>query len=152
MRDYGIEQRMLATAKDLIERRYPTGWGGAAVIRTANDQYYSSVPIETANGSAVLCIEVGAMCEAHKYRERVTHCLCVVRDDESAPLKVLSPCGICQERLRYWGGGVQVGVTPDSAASVDSGELLFVELDELQPHHWSNAYSEDELERFIEEN
>lgn len=116
------------------------------MIHTAKDNYFTSVAIETANGSAVLCIEVGAMCEAHKYNEKVTHCLCVVRDDEHSDFKVLSPCGICQERLRYWGDDVQVGVT------TEDGKLHFVELKELQPYHWTRAYSHDELDRFIDEN
>ncbi len=141
-----IEEKMYRLATELIERRYPKGWGGAAVIRTAQDHYFTSVPIETANSSAVLCIEVGAMCEAHKYDELVTHCLCVVRNDENSPYKILSPCGICQERLRFWGEDVQVGVTtPDRA-------LKFVALRELSPFHWSKAYSQEELEEFVEEN
>ncbi|MDO5401318.1 MAG: cytidine deaminase [Eubacteriales bacterium] len=146
MRNYDIEKRMFQEAVALIETRYPTDWGGAAVIRTEKDSYFTSVPIETANGSAVLCIEVGAMCEAHKFNEKVTHCLCVVRDNERSPFKVLSPCGICQERLRFWGEDVQVGVT------TESGELLFVELRELQPYHWTRAYAPEALERFVEEN
>ncbi len=146
MRNLEIEKNMYAAATELIEKRYPTGWGGAAVIHTAQGSYFSSVPIETANSSATLCIEVGAMCEAHKYNEKVTHCLCVVRDDENSPFKVLSPCGICQERLRYWGEDVQVGVT------TDDGEVLFVELKELQPYHWTKAYPAEELERFVDEN
>lgn len=145
MRNYEIEQTMYRKAIELIEQRYPTGWGGAAVIHTAKGHFFTSVAIETANGSADLCIEVGAMCEAHKYNEKVTHCLCVVRDDEHADFKVLSPCGICQERLRYWGDAVQVGVT------TDNGELHFVELKELQPYHWTRAYNPDELERFVDE-
>ena len=82
------------------------------------------------------------MCEAHKYNVKATHCLCVVRDDEHGPFKVLSPCGVCQERLRYWGAEVKVGVTtPD-------GALRFVPLGELQPYHWTAAYPKEELERF----
>lgn len=145
MRNPEIEQKMFRIAQELMEKRYPTGWGGAAVIRTQEDHYFSSVAIETANASAALCIEVGAMCEAHKYHEKVTHCLCVVREDEHSPCKVLSPCGICQERLRYWGEDVQVGVT------TRNGEILFVELRELQPYHWTDAYPAEELERFISE-
>lgn len=145
MRNPEIEHKMLQIAQELMEKRYPAGWGGAAVIRTQEDHYFSSVAIETANASAALCIEVGAMCEAHKYHEKVTHCLCVVREDEHSPCKVLSPCGICQERLRYWGEDVQVGVT------TRNGELLFVELRELQPYHWTDAYPPEELERFIPE-
>lgn len=146
MRNHEIENKMFELAKELIRKRYPSGWGGAAVIHTAKDSYFTSVAIETANSSAILCIEVGAMCEAHKYNEKVTHCLCVVRDDENSPFKVLSPCGICQERLRFWGEDVEVGVT------TETGELLFVKLKELQPYHWTKAYSEEDLERFADEN
>ena len=141
-----VEDKMYQLATDLIKRRYPKGWGGVAVIRTENDNYYTSVAIETANSSAVLCIEVGAMCEAHKYNEKVTHCLCIVRDNENEPFKVLSPCGICQERLRYWGDEVLVGVT------YGGRKLKFVTLKELTPFHWTMAYTPDELEHFIEEN
>ncbi len=95
MRENEIESEMLRLAKELIEKRYPTGWGGAGVVHTENGSYFTSVAIETANASAVLCIETGAILEAHKYNERVTHCVCVVRDDENSPYKILSPCGIC---------------------------------------------------------
>ncbi len=140
-----IEESMYREAIALIEKRYPHGWGGAAVIHTDKDSYFTSVAIDTANASAVLCIEVGAMCEAHKYNERVTHCLCVMREDENAPFRVLSPCGICQERLRYWGEDVKVGVTtPDNS-------LRFVSLSTLQPYHWTNAYPQDSLEHYSEE-
>lgn len=142
MRDFDIEKNMLEVAKELIEKRYPSGWGGAAVVRTENDSYFSSVSIETANAAASLCIETGAICEAHKYNERVTHCLCVIRNDENSEFKVLTPCGICQERLLFWGDDVQVAVT------TEDNELLFVPLNELQPYHWTKAYSEEDLEHF----
>ena len=137
-----IEKKMFQIAKDLIEKRYPQGWGGAAAIHTKEDHYFSSVAIETANSAASLCIEVGAMCEAHKYNEKVTHCLCIIREDESSPFQVLTPCGICQERLKYWGDDVRVAVT------TQENKLLFVELHELQPYHWTNAYDADELEHY----
>lgn len=54
-------------------------------MHTANGNYYTSVSIETANASAYLCIETGA---------------------------------------------------------------IFVELKELQPYHWTNAYPAEELERW----
>jgi cytidine deaminase len=137
-----IEQEMYLLATEFIPNRYPKGWGGVAVIRTEDGQYFTSVSIETANSSVDLCIEVGAMCEAHKYNVRVTHCLCVVRDDELSAFKVLSPCGVCQERLRYWGTNVKVGVT------TPSNTLKFVTLNELQPYHWTSAYPEEELEHY----
>lgn len=139
-----IEQTLFAKAVDLILRRYPTGWGGAAAVHTAQGSYFTSVALESANSSVLLCIEAGAMCEAHKFNERVTHCLCVVRDDETSPFKVLSPCGVCQERLRYWGDEVQVGV------SAADGSLKFLPLRTLQPHHWTMAYPPEELEHYEE--
>lgn len=144
MRDYEIENEMYRRAVELIEKRYPVGWGGAGVVRTSKGNYYTSVSIETANASAVVCIELGAMLEAHKYNEKVTHCMCLIRDDESSPYRVLSPCGICQERLRYWGEEVQVAVTTGEE------KIRFVELKELQPYHWTKAYPADELEHWEE--
>lgn len=142
MRNHDIEQEMVRLAVELIEKRYPTGWGGAGVVHTASGSYFTSVSIDTANASAILCIETGAMLEAHKYNEKVTHCMCLIRDDEHSPYRVLSPCGICQERLRYWGEDVQVAVTTPGS------ELTFVELRELQPYHWTKAYPAEELEHW----
>lgn len=143
-RNYEVENEMYRRAVELIKKRYPVGWGGAGVVHTANGSYFTSVCIETANASAELCIETGAMLEAHKFNEKVTHCMCLVREDENSTFQVLSPCGICQERLRYWGVDVQVAVTtPDDRPR-------FVELRELQPYHWTNAYPTDELEHWAE--
>lgn len=144
MIDFSIEKEMYKQAVELIEKRYPLGWGGAGVVRTEKGHYFTSVSIETANASAVLCIETGAILEAHKYNEKVTHCLCLVRDDEKAPFKVLTPCGICQERLRFWGESVLVAVT------TDDNSLKFVSLKELQPYHWTNAFPANKLEKFEE--
>ncbi len=135
-----IEQEMYRRAIEFIPKRYPKGWGGVAIVHTEDDQYLCSVAIETANSSVILCIEVGAMTEAHKFNLKVTHCLCVIREDENSPFKILSPCGVCQERLRFWGIEVMVGVTtPDNS-------LKFVPLNELQPYHWTNAFPIEELE------
>lgn len=144
MRNLEIETKMYEIATTFLKKRFPTGWGGVGVVHTQQGSYFTSVALESANASVLLCIETGAMCEAHKFNEKVTHCLCVVREDENSPFQVLSPCGVCQERLRYWGEDVQVGVT------TEDGELLFVTLKELQPYHWTRAYPAAELERYEE--
>ncbi len=129
-----IEQTLYDTAVDFIKNRYPTGWGGAAVIHTDDNRFLISVAIDVFNASAELCIETGAICEAHKWNVGVTHCICVVRDDEQSEFKVLTPCGICQERLRFWGEDVLVGVTTNDSS------LKFVRLGELMPYYWGKAY------------
>lgn len=129
-----IEQTLYDKAVDFIKNRYPTGWGGAAVIHTDDNRFLISVAIDVFNASTELCIETGAICEAHKWNVGVTHCICVVRDDEQSEFKVLTPCGICQERLRFWGENVLVGVTTNDSS------LKFVPLGELMPYYWGKAY------------
>ena len=140
-----IEKEMYARAVEFINQRFPIGWGGVAVVHTDDDNYFTSVALETFNASVELCIEAGAMCEAQKYNSKVTHCLCVVRDNEKSSFKVLSPCGVCQERLRYWGEDVKVAVT------TKDNTLKFVTLKELQPYHWTEAYPVEEIEHYHKE-
>lgn len=134
-----IEQTLYYSAIELIKKRYPTGWGGAAAMYTENGEVLTSVAPEVINASTELCIETGAILEAHKYNTRITHSICLVRNNESEKFKVLTPCGVCQERLMYWGKDVKVAV------STDEQPLLFKTLAEVQPYHWSQAYSDKEL-------
>lgn len=132
---HDVEQKLYDAAVELIKNRYPHGWGGAAAMYTSNGHILTSVAPEGINASTELCIETGAICEAHKLNEAVTLSICVVRDDEKSNFKVLTPCGVCQERLFYWGENVK------AAVHLASGELVFKRLKEIQPYHWSNAYS-----------
>ncbi|WP_148359017.1 cytidine deaminase [Peribacillus simplex] len=136
-----IEQKLYQAAKELIKKRYPTGWGGAAAMYTNNGEILTSVSPEVINASTELCIETGAILEAHKFNTKITHSICVVRDDENQEFKVLTPCGVCQERLFYWGRDVKVAVTNSN----DEKQLLFKTLEEVQPYHWSHAYKDEEL-------
>ncbi|MCT1577832.1 cytidine deaminase [Oceanobacillus kimchii] len=130
-----IEQKLFETVTDLIKRRYPEGWGGAAAMCLEGGTIVTSIAPEVINASTELCMETGSILEAHKLNKKITHSICVVRDDENSEFKVLSPCGICQERLFYWGPNVKVAV------SLPGKDLVFKTLAEVQPYHWSSAYS-----------
>ncbi len=128
-----IEQTLYQAATQFIETRYPTGWGGAAAVRLANGEILTSVSPEVHNDALALYMEVGALLEAYKREQNVTHSLCLYRESEGADFRVLTPCGICQERLIYWGETVKVAISnPDNA-------LIFTELKKLMPHHWSQV-------------
>ena len=71
-----------------------------------------------------------------KYNLKITHSLCVGRKDEHSDFYILTPCGVCQERLRYWGVNVKVAVT------TSENSLKFVTLNALQPYHWTKAFSD----------
>ena len=115
MTEQEIERDMYARAVALIEERYPTGWGGAAVLRAEDGRCFTSVALENANSSVLLCIEVGAMCEAHKYNVKATHCLCVVRDDEH---------GLMVAGLRLVHEQVDPRVDPEIAAVAVGEDVL----------------------------
>ncbi|MFS0752642.1 cytidine deaminase [Oceanobacillus sp. 1P07AA] len=99
-------------------------------------QILTSVASDVINASTELCIETGAILEAHKLNPKITHTICVVREDENSGYIVLTPCGVCQERLFYWGENVKVAIT-------NLGEKLeFKTLKEIQPYHWYKAYED----------
>lgn len=132
-----IEQKLYQAAIGLIEKRYPSGWGGAAAMHTEDGQILTSVSPDVIVASTELCIETGAILEAHKLNTKITHTICVVREDENAGFKILTPCGVCQERLFFWGENVKAAVTNPG------GKLDYKPLKEIQPHHWYKAYESD---------
>ncbi|MGJ8581293.1 MAG: cytidine deaminase [Psychromonas sp.] len=131
-----IEEQLFKAAAELVNSRYPISWGGAAAIRTESGKILTSVAPDIKVESLGLCMEVGAYLEAHKLNEAVTHSLCIAREDENSDFKVLSPCGVCRERLIHWGGDVM------AAISSTNDELVFKSIRELMPDHWSLAFGE----------
>lgn len=131
-----IERQLYENAISLLKNRYPKGWGGAAAVALEDGTILTSVVPEVTNASTELCMETGGILEAHKLNKKVTHSICVTRDDENSVLKILSPSGVCQERLFYWGPNVKVAVT------LPGNELVFKTLAEVQPYHWTAAYEE----------
>lgn len=77
-------------ATEFVNKRFPSGWGGCAVIFTEDQQYLISVALESFNAGAGLCMETGAMCEAQKFNLRITHSVCVSRDSENDDFKILT--------------------------------------------------------------
>jgi cytidine deaminase len=59
------------------------------------------------------------------------------KSPESTPV-VLSPCGVCQERLVHWGYDVEVAV-PDPA---DPTRWQAKRLHEVTPFHWRKPRAE----------
>lgn len=126
-----IENEMFEKAVNFLEERYGKDKaGGVAVLRIDNGEYLISIWPECDNSSADLCAETGAICEAHKLNVKVTHSLCVCRQKDNEPYEVLSPCGICQERLFYWGKDVKCAI------STKDNRIIFKTLGELQPYYW----------------
>ena len=126
-----LEKEMFDTALNFLNQRYGENKaGGVAVLRIETGEFLISIWPECANSSADLCAETGAICEAHKLNVKVTHSLCLCRQHDNEPYEILSPCGICQERLFYWGKDVKCAI------STKDNKVIFKSLEELQPYYW----------------
>lgn len=125
-----IKNEMFQLAIEFLDKRYGDKAGGVAVLRIETGEYLTSVWPESPNSSADLCAETGAICEAHKLNKKVTHSICVCRQTDGAEYEILTPCGICQERLFFWGGDVECAV------STKDNKIVFKKLSEIQPYYW----------------
>ena len=131
-----LDQGLVDAAITLAEERWPEGEGGAAAMYVEDGRVLTSVFAESPNGAAGLCHETGAICEAHKLNLGVTASVCVSRETEKDPFVILTPCGICQERLAFWGSEVEVAIPdPEDPTKWESKRLH-----EAQPYYWRNVF------------
>ena len=130
-----LDQSLVDAAIRQALIRFPSGYAGAAAVRTATGQIVTSVSFDAPNAGASLCHETGAFCEANRLGVRVVACVCVSRSEPGRPFLILAPCGICQERLAFWGSDVEVAV----AVPGEPGQWQVKRLAELQPHYWRKA-------------
>jgi cytidine deaminase len=131
-----LDQILVDAAIAMLNRRYPNAEGIAAAMYTRQGSLLTSVLFEPEWGGGGLCAETGAICEAAKLNEQITASVCVSRLVGNGPIVILTPCGICQERLYHWGEQVEVAV-PDPA---DPSRWLAKTLKEVQPYYWVNVY------------
>ena len=113
-------------------KRWPQGEAVAGAALTDKGSILTSIWVDASVDSACLCAETGAICEAHKLDEQITHIVCVSRKDENSEFVVLPSCGICQERLAVFGMDLEIAISGDR-----SGNVVFKTLAELRPNYWA---------------
>ena len=131
-----LDQGLVDAAITLAVERWPEVEGGAAAMYVEGGRVLTSVFAQSPNGAAGLCHETGAICEAHKLNLAVTASVCVSRETKRDPFVILTPCGICQERLAFWGSEVEVAIPdPEDPTKWESKRLH-----EAQPYYWRNVF------------
>ena len=129
-----VDQKLYDAALVLLNQRYQPGeLAGAVAMYTEEGEILTSTYNKQTN--AVLCYETGAICEAHKLNKKITATICLLRRTGSDKVLVISPCGICQERLYFWGVDVEVAI-PDP---LDPSKWQPKKLKEVQPYYWGKA-------------
>jgi cytidine deaminase len=127
-----LDQRLVDAAIDFVERRFPAEpWAGAAAMYLDDGAMLISTAPEVVNDAVALCHEVGAMCEAHARDRKIVATVCVSRAEDGR-FVILPACGVCQERLWYWGPNVEVAVP----LPTDGAKWEAVTLAEMSPHYW----------------
>ena len=128
---------LVQAAKEMAVHRWgDSGFAGAAAMLLNNGRTITSVCVETPNQAANLCHETGSICEAHKLNAKVVATACVGRERAGEDFIILSPCGICQERLAFWGADLRVAVAESSCSSA----WQIRRLAELQPFYWAKVF------------
>ena len=133
-----LDQRLVDAAIGFTERRFPgVPYEGAAAMYTEDGEILLSTALEVVNESVALCHEVGAMCEAYARQKKITATVCVSRHADGR-FFILGLCGLCQERMRLWGGDVEIAVPQED----DPTKWKSVTLDEATPYYWGRVLRE----------
>ncbi len=131
-----LHQHLIDAAVALLQERFAGEGGIAAALLCEDGSILTGVHFQPEYGSTGLCAEAGPVCEANKQNKRVVASVCVCRDSATSPTLVLTPCGVCQERLMHWGEMVHVAV-PDPS---DPSRCLWKTLGEVQPYYWAKVF------------
>ena len=123
-------------AVKIAEQRWPMGQAIAAAAITDKGTVLTSVWVDAACDAACLCAETGTIAEAHKLNEKIVEIICVSREMENEPFIILPACGICQERLAFFGPDLLIAVSKENEQTI-----LTKTLKQLRPHYWRKDYS-----------
>lgn len=125
--------------RTLIAERFPDGSSrGAAAMLLDDGSILTGTSPDTVNASVEVCHETEPFCGAFRLERRIVATVCLHRF-EGGEHVVLSPCGVCRERLANHGPDVLVAV-PQSEAR---GEVEWVPLPTVLPHYWMSVFPDD---------
>ncbi len=133
--DNPLLEKLYNFACEKLTVEYPEGWGGLCVAYTDKANIFYSKYFDAISESASLCFETGAILESFTKNEKITHIISLIRNEGSDEVHVVTPCGICQERLFSFGEDLNIIYRDDRGAP-----LKMIALRDLNPHHWYNLY------------
>lgn len=132
-------ERVIAECRGLIDTRFPAGdERGAAAVLLADGSVVTGTSPDFFNMSTTVCHEIEPYCAAFRLDQRIVASLCLHRTAEGG-FVVLSPCGVCRERLAIHGPEVQVAVPGVDEATA----VRWVTLREALPYYWVTVFPEE---------
>jgi cytidine deaminase len=122
--------------RSLIRDRFPDDdHHGAAAMLLDDGTIITGTAPDAINPSVQVCHETEPFCAAFRLRRRVVASVCLHREPGGRTV-VLSPCGVCRERLASYGPDVLVAV----ADPHDPTQVAWKSLKEVLPNYWMTAF------------
>ncbi|WP_253864498.1 cytidine deaminase [Prauserella halophila] len=135
-------ERLAATVsacRELIETRFPDDVErGAAAMLLDDGTIVTGTAPDVANPSVELCHETEPFAAAFRLGRTIVASVCLAREAPSR-FVVLSPCGVCRERLAGHGPDVRVAVPQPGG---DRGDPAWITLGEALPHYWAAVFDD----------
>jgi cytidine deaminase len=131
--------RTVDTCRSLIASRFADNdeHGAAAMLLDDGTVLVGTAP-EAVNPSVQVCHEIEPFCAAHRLGRRIVASVCLHRR-AGGRIVVLSPCGVCRERLAVYGPGVLVAV----AGPPDASSVVWRPLADVLPNYWMTAFPDE---------
>lgn len=128
-----------AACKALIDTRFPGGEDrGAAAMLLADGTILTGTAPDAVNPSVEVCHEIEPYCAAFRLGQPVVASVCLHRQSGGRTI-VLSPCGVCRERLAVHGSDVLVAV----ADRTDASEIVWKALKDVLPDYWMTVFPDE---------
>lgn len=122
--------------RSLIRDRFDEDDGrGAAAMLLDDGTIVTGTSPDTFNPSVEVCHETEPYCAAFRLGRLIVASVCLYREPGGRTV-VLSPCGVCRERLAVHGPDVLVAV----AGAEDPTLLVWKPLKEVLPDYWMTAF------------
>ena len=131
--------RVLVACRTLIDQRFPDDdHHGAAAVLLDDGAVLTGTAPEAINPAVQLCHEVEPYCAAHRLGRSIVATVCLHREPGGRTI-VLSPCGVCRERLATHGPDALVAV----ADPHDVTMVVWKRLAEVLPDYWMTAFPDE---------
>jgi cytidine deaminase len=125
--------------RSLLRDRFPGDDDqGASAMLLDDGTIVTGTSPEAINPSVEVCHEIEPYCAAFRLDRKIVASVCLHRQLGGRTL-VLSPCGVCRERLALYGPGVLVAVADPTDPTVP----VWKTLREVLPDYWVTAFKDE---------
>lgn len=137
--DAHLLDQAIDACRALIKDRFPgDDHAGAAAMLLGDGNILTGTAPDAINPSVEVCHEIEPYCAAFRLEQPVVASICLHRQP-GGRVVVLSPCGVCRERLAVHGPEVKVGVADPRDATV----VVWKTLKDVLPDYWMTAFSDE---------